>query len=690
MRNSEPLRRQKFHRRPIETLQSLCSKTFLFQKMTDSTETETVTTTTNKHKRGSITILGKSTLKSRQLGLLLPLVPVLVETLKGGVLDADADAGDVQNLLHTMLDVVNLNGDVTIRQLNELFDSYGSQVWGAAVRKIVVDSDDPVLVPGDVGLVLIKCVDDFEAVKQALEELTRTQYMALGSLCASLRDFPARPDVVALVGLRIIARHTAIEFTPEEATRATQNLFENAAELFGRVGIVASNPNVRRPLISRSTGDSNHDSSRITTTALPPVDGTVDPLLMSRKHAMKAFFQWQNESLVDTVDELFENHAFADIARGVWIRYDVLPGGWRGELEELRETGQVEYAWVPKNGTPLVLVKETTAVVLTGAAVSSTAAANALSPKSKKTTFTMTKNIRRPDAFLSEKDFANVNLVINEILDSEMHYVGCLKELQDLYVAQLRDIASGKRGPEAQALLGISLTEIESVFGWRLSQVVEVSQFLLHQLEIVNLVRSEMKKVYGGRAGQVASAFAEVAPRLSISYAPFVSGHRTGLKVLTKAEETFASAKIGLLSTLSQRFSGRGTVVAQATFSDPSSSAAAAAGSFLKLWETAREGSKRLRGQTLQSLLIMPIQRVPRYKLLLTELDKKLAYEHPAKKNLNLTLAQVANVADQINQALRQHEKIEALVGHDKMPEIQGASLNSKHNSLKVSMHYKA
>jgi len=44
--------------------------------------------------------------------------------------------------------------------------------------------------------------------------------------------------------------------------------------------------------------------------------------------------------------------------------------------------------------------------------------------------------------------------------------------------------------------------------------------------------------------------------------------------------------------------------------------------SFVKLWDVVSQASPRLKGQTIQSLLILPIQRVPRYKLLLSELIK--------------------------------------------------------------------
>jgi len=98
---------------------------------------------------------------------------------------------------------------------------------------------------------------------------------------------------------------------------------------------------------------------------------------------------------------------------------------------------------------------------------------------------------------------------------------------------------------------------------------------------------------------------------------------------------------------------------------------------FLKIWEDFSSRSKRLKGQSLQSVLIMPIQRVPRYKLLLIELDKRLNVDDPAKNDLKAALGLITTVCTQINQALRQHEKLEALVGKEDMPEIEGVRESS-------------
>ncbi|KAJ1496706.1 Rho guanine nucleotide exchange factor 4, partial [Coelomomyces lativittatus] len=59
---------------------------------------------------------------------------------------------------------------------------------------------------------------------------------------------------------------------------------------------------------------------------------------------------------------------------------------------------------------------------------------------------------------------------------------------------------------------------------------------------------------------------------------------------------------------------------------------------------------------TLQSLLILPVQRIPRYKLLLQDLlhSQPPTLEIPC---LKLALKELENLAQFVNESIRQHEK---------------------------------
>lgn len=629
---------------------------------------------------------------ARQLGQMLVLVPVMIHWLRDAgpeagsllVKDVTVDGPAVQHILHRILDALNFSGDLTIAQVKELGESVGDKVWAAAIRKIVIDSE-PSLIPPSIGSELVKHVGDVSLAKQALDRLTRTQFYALGELCALFHDC-GDADLAALVGSRIVV-HTGhnLNGSSETSTNVMKQLINQCDLLFGRAGGATGRS---QKALGGQSGTRESTLAANQASQLPVVS-VQDALLNARKHALKAFFQWKDESKVESVDELFENHSFVDIARGVWERYDVLPGGWRGELEEMRDRGVEEAAWVPPEGQPLSTVIHPPQIS------SSTVAATIpqdVGPKANRRTLVGFGRPSKTSIVEASPAFSNLNLLINEIVDSEIFYYSVLKELQDTYVSELREIASGTRGSEAQTALGISQNDVESVFGWRLAQVVETSKNLLAKLEVINLVRHEVRHP-GGRAMFVANAFAAIAPSLSVNYAPFVSGHRHGMNVLNGGRRPLSHRGGGgdgrpqslrFTTMIGSRFSSR-SLLTLANGSNVGNQ-----NSFVAIWENLTANSKRLKGQSLQSIMIMPIQRIPRYKLLLAELEKKLPADHLCRPVLGTALAQVSSVAQQINQALRQHEKLENLVGAGDMPEIAGAKSTVKNGSMRLTVNYKA
>eukprot|EP00947_MAST-08B_sp_MAST-8B-sp1_P002427 g2427.t1 len=82
-------------------------------------------------------------------------------------------------------------------------------------------------------------------------------------------------------------------------------------------------------------------------------------------------------------------------------------------------------------------------------------------------------------------------------------------------------------------------------------------------------------------------------------------------------------------------------------------------GAFLRFCQAA-EGDPRSRGLQLNSFLIMPIQRIPRYQLLLTELLKQTKRVYPARAaeiaSIEKALGQVREVAGTINESVGTNE----------------------------------
>ena len=61
-------------------------------------------------------------------------------------------------------------------------------------------------------------------------------------------------------------------------------------------------------------------------------------------------------------------------------------------------------------------------------------------------------------------------------------------------------------------------------------------------------------------------------------------------------------------------------------------------------------------GLELFALLIMPIQRIPRYQLLLQDLLRNTLESHPDYSKVQHALAQITSVAVHVNESIRQTE----------------------------------
>ena len=67
------------------------------------------------------------------------------------------------------------------------------------------------------------------------------------------------------------------------------------------------------------------------------------------------------------------------------------------------------------------------------------------------------------------------------------------------------------------------------------------------------------------------------------------------------------------------------------------------------------EYTQEMLGQNLESLLMTPVQRIPRYVLLLTDLLKSTPNQHPDKQNLAGALEFISELAEYINEKKREN-----------------------------------
>ena len=67
---------------------------------------------------------------------------------------------------------------------------------------------------------------------------------------------------------------------------------------------------------------------------------------------------------------------------------------------------------------------------------------------------------------------------------------------------------------------------------------------------------------------------------------------------------------------------------------------------------------KHLNRQDLRSLLVAPVQRIPRYVLLLQDFVNNTCKDHPDYADLSLALDGIKKIAETVNAAKERHENI--------------------------------
>jgi len=596
-------------------------------------------------------------LRPLQLGQLVTLVPTLVALLRGShefagdlflAAEDDATRFEAQAFLRELLNDLNVRGDLSITQLRTVFATYQPRVVTSALRVVLLECE-PRFVPRDIADNLIaslgtldECETGVECAKVIggmLDDMPRTHFMALGEIAAFLRDACRDPtELACLIGPALLSDSRQSVEEDDQTARAAAAmmdlLIEEADLIFGRVaGKVTSHPSSRsfvalgerRPVSGRLKDSKNGDYFRSQvkhTRTLPRNTNSDTSRLAARQAQLITFYNWRDPMKASRVPLLFENHDFLDIAKAIHLKYpESMPPQWRAELTEMKESGKTaEISWFDpgrtKNDGPVTLMKE--------------------SERSK------------------------IDKIIDEFIDTEQMYYNQLSETV-AFAKHIKNIARGFKGSEARSKLQLDAKKIDSLFGMRLRDIVDLSERFLANLEVIDLVRTA-PKCEMDRPGLLADAILAVIDDLHV-YAPYVSMHRTN-DVLLKKQIALVRKRPSGPARL-----GKGLVGA---------AAGKYKGSFLDIWEQITSLSSVLRGQSLESVLIMPVQRIPRWVILMKELVRKLPAGHPAETKVNEVCEMVNDICDQLNSAMRQHEKIAAILGEDRIEPT-----GSKHNHLR-------
>ena len=206
--------------------------------------------------------------------------------------------------------------------------------------------------------------------------------------------------------------------------------------------------------------------------------------------------------------------------------------------------------------------------------------------------------------------------VYEEIISTEQTYVTSLQVAVNYYILPLRKFI----GTNEEIL---SKEHIEKLFS-NIEVIFNVNSVLLNQL-------SETQLNWDVEISTISNVFLQIIPYLKL-YFEYESDYDT------------ASEKL-LIALKNERFK--------------------------KLDDENAE--KYLNNLTLNSILIMPIQRIPRYNLLLKDLIKHTWNDHPDYLKLRNTLIEIQKVGSNLNENLRLNEKmikVQKIADEFKYPEL--------------------
>lgn len=196
--------------------------------------------------------------------------------------------------------------------------------------------------------------------------------------------------------------------------------------------------------------------------------------------------------------------------------------------------------------------------------------------------------------------------VLGEIVSTEETYLRGLKALTDLYIDPLT--AMSRETPAV-----ISPAEIISLFS-NIQNITELNTTFFNDL---------MERMTECREKGARGVYDACVGDLFLSFTPY-------FKMYTEYCSNHEGAN-DLIATLSKRST-----------------------KIQEFLSSTQEDS--LSNDTLTSYLILPIQRIPRYSLLLRELKKRTPEDHRDAEALNQALESVGSVALSVNEAVRQQE----------------------------------
>lgn len=515
-------------------------------------------------------------------------------------------------------------------------------------------------------------------------------------LSTSTKDMKATCDVLGLALFAPRDTRVLAERLPELKNRS-QKLRETCAGLL--MFLVENQSPVFNFRKRKFDADFNNALETLTFDELEEVR------LSRLKQHLRHFFEIRDPPQVRSVGPLFEFYEFNDIATGIFAKYRILPYGWKQELE--KSSADFSDGFDPFNNFVTPEMKSPAPVIhdrstendynqLRGSyfevddtvslhkSVNNTVLSMKLEKgqgsfswlkvylKNKKVKFLTEKTLTWPETSPvriyapAANNASKVDRIIDEFLEKQRELLTLLKAFQNYYVSEVVAIARGDLGPDAQNALGLNMSEVRTLFKSNFKEVISAQERFVNTLEpllIVKLGQIKAPHTDYGRAGVLFKLFVKCERRLVFGYQHYNVGYKQKTDLLTqKREQVLAQVGFGRLTGYSAA-SERGLHDKKRSRNGRNLMKHL---NFVQLFEEISHTKSALAANQLDSILLKPVQAVPRYKLFMERILGSLGADYPGRE-LGLEAIRVSeNITKAVNENIRrQKDKLDRLLGRE-------------------------
>mmetsp|Transcript_7683 Transcript_7683/g.10026 ORF Transcript_7683/g.10026 Transcript_7683/m.10026 type:complete len:564 (+) Transcript_7683:204-1895(+) len=545
----------------------------------------------------------------QELSKLIPMLPLMLYFLqdedpkKSGIRvgrAAQQNLSRSQVLLEFLIEslLAGVSGDEIIMSTNSvksIFYSFDPNIVAECVVLVLKEAEPPLLDSLSkkvlIDAAIEKGTESTKNFRKPLRKLNPTSFYVLGELASFIHAGPSKGvGKLCTVLSRIILLDPAEPKYHPIAASLLEALSRNSSALFGV-------PRRQKLEHIKPFGYRQQALTHFHQAAA-----------LRRTQHLKMFYRIRDSMYVPAAEQLFKYHGFVDIAEGIYKKYSMLPEEWKHELISLKRAN-VELPWF--NPDKIKFLNESTTSFPTIAEHQGSNFVDSKRPKE--------------------------DMVIDELVDSEMSYYITLRTFLTSYVYEIRNIAEGRLGVDAQSNLGLSKKDVNYIFGERLEDIVSLLKKMVVKMEVLMLVREPTVDPIG-RAGILANILLEMYPEMKAVYGPYMSSYSKVRVTIEQAEAAQEKASKGKSNSIYGKNA-----------------------SFMGLWQEVSSAKAVLKSSQngLQSLLITPVARLPRYNLFLSRVAKQLGEGHPAHKLLMQAVEVLKSVTSSVDEDIKTTENFQ-------------------------------